>query len=168
METFLESILPVIIVAAFVGARIAFMLRRWRIRRQREENTGAAPSKAARNFASWEDEFRDAAAAGNAGDPARTAPGDEAFSAWNLSVDDGPPAQAAPERLPEPPRPLAAALTGLPEMPPPARFAAAPESAAPPRRPAPASPGRRFTGLSPLQRGVIWAEILGAPKGLQD
>jgi hypothetical protein len=83
-------------------------------------------------------------------------------------VDDDPPVATPSPRLPNPPRPLAAARAGLPEMPPPARFGAAPKSVAQTRRPAPASPDRRFRGLSPLQRSVVWAEILGAPKGLQD
>lgn len=173
MGNFLESVLPVLIAAVFVVARIVFVLRRRRLNRQRDENAlvRTATQRPARGFVSWENEFRDGAAAENAGDggpaPAAPAGGDEAFSAWNLSVDDDPPAAAIPSRLLETPRPLAAALTGLPELPPPARFV--PERAAQHRRPSvPASPDRRFRGLSSVQKGVIWAEILGAPKGLQD
>jgi hypothetical protein len=161
MEGFLESVLPVLIVAAFVGSRIVFMLKRRRAGPQRQASApaGTAAHKPDRDFAPREDPFRDDAAAGNAGrGPVQTAPAvdDEAFSAWNLSVDDDPPRAAPSPRLPDPPRPLAAALTGIPEAPPPAQ-------AAPKRR-----PEQGFRGLPPAQRGVIWAEILGAPKGLQD
>jgi hypothetical protein len=150
MERFFESLAPFLVVAAFVGIRIVFMLRRRRAGRQ--ENEGAPP-KPARGFVPWED---DGSAAGNAG-PVKTAAadGDEAFSAWNLSVDDDPP-----PRVTEAPLPLAAA---------PARFGAAPESRAQPRRQAPGRrPEQRFRGLPPLQQALVWAEILGAPKGLQD
>jgi hypothetical protein len=156
MKGFFNFVVPVLVVAAFMGIRIVFMLRRRRAGRQ--GNEGAQP-KPARGFVPWEDEFRDNSAAGNAGDggPVQTlsAGGDEGFSAWNLSVDDDPPAAAVPPRLAEAPRPLAAA---------PARFGAAPEPA-PPRRQAP-GPEQRFQGLPPLQQALAWAEILGAPKGL--
>jgi hypothetical protein len=157
MERFFESLFPFLVVAAFVGVRIVFMLRRRRAGRQ--ENEGAPP-KRARGFVPWENEFRDDSAAGNAGPVQNlSAGGDEGFSAWNLSVDD-PPAAAAPPRLPEAPLPLTAS---------PARFGAMPERAAQPRRQAPVRRREeRFRGLPPLQQAVVWAEILGAPKGLQD
>jgi hypothetical protein len=162
MEGLFDSVFPYLFIALFVGGRILLALRSRRLRRQRGEGDSeeAAPPKTARGFVPWEDAFREEAAGKAVDDgPGHTASdgGDEAFSAWNLSVDDGPAGPAAPPRPPEaPPRPSLAAA--------PAPFVAAPEPAA--RRPAPAIPGRRFRGLPPLQQGVIWAEILGAPKGL--
>jgi hypothetical protein len=159
MESFFNTIFLVFVIA-FVGVRIISMLRRRNNDRQRQESAApkTAPQESARGFVPWEDEFRDnagnAAIAGNAGEggPAQTAPedDDDGFSAWNLSVDDTPSAPVdppAPKRLPEAPRPD-------------------PDGSA--RRPVPGrSLERRFRSLPPLQQAVVWAEILGTPKGLQ-
>jgi hypothetical protein len=187
MESFPDSLFPVLVVAAFVGFRILLALRRRKQQGQKqgEESVraGSAPTKA-RGFVPWEDAFRDAALAGNAekGGSASAGSGndDEAFSAWDLSVDDEPPVKAAPPKLPKAPPgalgPLTAVQAGqarFPETPVPGVLAAAPSRFAPEgpaqqRRPARAGPEARFRGLSPLQQGVVWAEILGAPRGLGD
>jgi hypothetical protein len=173
MEDFFETLFPFLLVVIVVGSRLILTVRRRNRSRQEKRPAPAAPPRPARGFVPWEDEFRDDAPA-EAG-PAETAAAgeDESFSAWNLSVNDDPPAPAAP---PAPvPRP------GLPETPPPDSFAAfsarfggaaermtAPPERMPPARtprPAPKSPQLRFRGLSPLQRAVVWAELLGSPKG---
>jgi hypothetical protein len=188
MKSFFDSIFPFLVVAVFVGVRIISVLRRRKNNRQRQEAAPvAAPKKSARGFVPWEDEFRDTAVSGAVGEgsPSQTASGDdddEAFSAWNLSVDDVPPAPVeppAPKRLSEAPRPglfatapESAAQPPQPVPAPPPRPAfpmAAPESAAQPLQPAPGiRPNQRFRKLPPLQQAVVWAEILGTPKGLQD
>jgi hypothetical protein len=161
MDDFFSSLVPFLIVAAFVGVRVASLLRR---RRQRKDSAPAAPQKPARGFVPWENESRGNALAAPAGKsapvPAEPAGDDEAFSAWNLSVDESPP--VAPPRLPREPLPVQPPLMAQPE-----RMAPS-EPVARPRRPAPAASGPKlpFLGLPPLQRAVVWAEILGAPKGL--
>jgi hypothetical protein len=162
MEDFLDSLLPFLIITVFVGSRIVFAIRRNRDRRGSGKSAPAraAPPKAAQGFVPWEDEFRDDAFPKNAV-PVRTAPvgEDEDFSAWNLSVDDDPPST----RLPDAPGPgplIAAGLSRFQDAPEPDPLAA-PAYSNPPR------PDRRFRRLSPLQQGVVWAEILGAPKGFK-
>jgi hypothetical protein len=194
MENFLDSVLPVLIIAAVIIFRVVSAVRG--VRRNPRANKGApvkaAPPKAARGFVPWEDALSDDSSPGDTGrngdagndGPAQTAPAgdDEAFSAWNLSVDDDLPAPASrpPEippspapptapspgpapvgfsRFPEAPDRFAAASGGL------SRFAETPGPLAALARSAPARSKRR--GLSPLQQGVVWAEILGAPKGLE-
>jgi hypothetical protein len=178
MESFFESIFPFLVVAVFVGVRIISVARRLRNKRQQQKAAPVAPpAKTARGFVPWEDEFREAAVAGNLGESsaAQTASGaddDEAFSAWNLSVDDTLPAPVeppAPKRLPEAPRPslFAAAAKSAAQLPQP--VPATPESSAQPLRPAPSPrPKQRFPKLPPLQQAVVWTEILGTPRGLQD
>jgi hypothetical protein len=180
MDNFPESVLPFLILAVFVGFRIVFMLRRQRNRRGRETDAPAvaATQKPARGFVPWEEEFRDDAAAGNAA--AQTGDGDEAFSAWNLSVDDEPPVPAVPPTLPRErtPGPLApAGPSRFPETPGPdcsASVLADPPGAPAAPGPEPSLPAgsaadpleARFRGLPFLQRGLVWAELLGAPRGL--
>jgi hypothetical protein len=165
MEGFFDSLFPFLIIAAVVGLRIVSAVRNGRRNRSRNESVpaGAAPPKAARGFVPWEDAFRDDASGENAGPVQAVSAGDdETFSAWNLSVDDGPPSPSLPQ-MPEPGPPAApAGRSRFPEVPGPDPFAAAPV------RPGPARPEQRFRGLSPLQRGVLWAEILAPPKGLED
>jgi hypothetical protein len=165
MERFLDSVFPFLVVVAFVGIRIVAMVRRRR--RHGQRSASAAPPRSPRGFVPWENEFRDSAPAGDV--PAHTAAvGDdeEDFSAWNLSVDDEPlpqpPPPVPPPRIPEAPRLAAPALSlAVPFSP--------PENASPPpRRAEPDRLTQRFRGLSPLQQGVVWAEILGVPRGLED
>jgi hypothetical protein len=171
MDRFLDSeLFPFIVVIAIVAFRIVSMARRQKRKRQRQESAPAsAPSPAPVPVA-------------------QAMPADdeeETFSAWNLSVNDDPPAPVpaaprrvretlprfletpplvpeAPQHIPEAsPRFLAeprvpAAPSGFPETPAPDRAAST--------RPA-KKPARRLSGLSPLQQGVVWAEILGKPKG---
>jgi hypothetical protein len=189
MRHFFDSVVPFLIVAVVVGFRMISMLRR-RKRDGPEQGSPsdrAAPPKA-RGFIPWEDEFREAAPVASVAEsgPAQAAAADEdeAFSAWNLSVDDEPPARTDPPRLPKAPGsdPLTAARTDssrLPKAPGsdpltatlagPSRFPEAPGSellATAPAWSIPERPKQRFRGLPPLQQGVIWAEILGAPRGL--
>jgi hypothetical protein len=170
MESFLDFVFPFLIIA-FVGLRIASALLRRKRSASRKENApaGAAPSRAARGFVPWEDDSRDdtptRAEAAVKRDPVHTtADDDEDFSAWNLSVDDEPPAPAAPPKVREA-FPLGALIAASA----PAPLVVAPESVAPPSRRV--DPGchveQRFRGLSPLQQGVVWAEILGVPRGLE-
>jgi hypothetical protein len=179
MEDFFEILFPFLMVAIVVGSRLVLTLRRRNRDRQEKSPVPAAPPKAARGFVPWEDEFREAAPVE---DPAETvAPDeDESFSAWDLSVNDDPP---VPATLPVP-----ASRPSLPETPPPASFTAVsarfgaaaerltvvPDRLAAPQerifparisRPAPESPKLRFRGLSSLQQAVVWAEILGVPRG---
>jgi hypothetical protein len=194
MENFPDSVIPFLIIAAVVVFRVVSAIKGGRRNRRVNKSAPAkaAPPKAARGFVPWEDEFRDGASpgpvgrsAGNGG-PAQTAPaggGDETFSAWSLSVDDDPPAPVfrPPETPPSPappkaPEPGPAGLSRFPEAQ--DRFAAVsaglsrfaetpgPGPLAAPARSAPAA-GAKRRGLSALQRGVVWAEILGAPKGLR-
>jgi hypothetical protein len=194
MERLLDAVVPFLIFVVVIVRIVSLFRRRKHSGPERESPSArAAPPRAARGFIPWENEFRDAASVEPSaeGGLAQTAAADEdeAFSAWNLSVDDGPPAltaPAAPPRFPEAPgsdlfAAAPAAPPRFPEAPGSDPFAAAP--AVPPRFPeapgsdpseaaharsAPERLERRFRGLSPLQRGVIWAEILGAPRGLQD
>jgi hypothetical protein len=178
MENFLDSVFPFLIITVVVVSRVALAIGRQKRGRQGKKPAPTAAPKPARGFVPWEDEFREGAPAEDR--PAQTAPvdEDEAFSAWDLSVNDEPPAPAAPSAPaspsgpPEAPAPFAAAsarfaveerLAAVPD-----RVAAVPERVAPAPalpRPAPKSAARRFRSLSPLQRAVVWAEILGAPKG---
>jgi hypothetical protein len=193
MEIFFNSLFPFFVIA-FVGVRILSLIRRRKNKQQQEGGRATAPKKSARGFVPWEDEFRDTVGAGNTvvsgklreSSPAQTASDDddddEAFSAWNLSVDDAPapveplPAPkrlsdalrpslfaAAPESATQPPRPVPAPAT-RPVFP-----MTTPENTAQPMRPVPAPrPKQRFSNLLPLQQAVVWAEILGTPKGLQN
>jgi hypothetical protein len=145
MESFFDSpIFPFVIVTAIVAVRIVSMvLRRKRGRQQQESAARAAPAPVVQARADDDD--------------------DETFSAWRLSVNDDPPAPVAPVL---PPRRVLEAPPRVPVAPVPKT---APDRMAPQRpasqRPA-QKPARRAPGLSPLQQGVVWAEILGAPKGL--
>jgi hypothetical protein len=79
---------------------------------------------------------------------------DDEFSAWNLPVNDYDPAPAKPVELP--------ASSAQPGPPPKARLQS-------PVQPEPLKNRIRQTSvcsLPPLQQGVVWAEILGTPKGL--
>jgi hypothetical protein len=178
MEKFFDNLFPFLMVAVVLGSRLVLTLWRRNRKRQEKSSVPAAAPKPARGFVPWEDEFRDPAPAEDV--PVETAAGDdEAFSAWNLSVNDDPPAPVSPPTPAAPPLP--ASRPSLPETPLPtpftaasARFGAATERlAAPPERmppaqtarPAAKSPHLRFRGLSPLQQAVVWAELLGSPKG---
>jgi hypothetical protein len=173
MESFLDSgAFPFLVVAVVVGARIVSALRRQKRRRQQENPVPVAPPKASRDVSSWEDEFREPGAAVD-GDSAGSAPAqampdddDEAFSAWNLSVNDDPP---VPPQAPEAPPKFQETLFRFPEPEAPRPVASIPDYPASmptqPARQARKSPELRFPGLPPLQQSVIWAEILGKPKG---
>jgi hypothetical protein len=188
MENFLDTLFPFLVITVVLVSRVALALRR---RNRNRQKTPAAPPKPARGFVPWEDEFREKAPAEDA--PVQTGAADEdddedeAFSAWNLSVDDPP---ASPPVSPEapPPAPLTAvrlAPERLATVPDQAtavldrgaavldhvldRGAAVPERPATdparPLKPASKAPEQRFRGLSPLQQAVVWTEILGAPRG---
>jgi hypothetical protein len=185
MEDFFETLFPFLMVAVVLGSRLFLMIRRRNRGRQEKRPAPAAPPKSARGFVPWEDESREAAPAKDGPAQPAAADEDESFSAWNLSVDDAPAAPPAPvsrPSLPETPPPdpfaaLSARFGGAAERLAAAspdratlaldRVAAPPERVPPARasRPAPKSPQLRFRGLSPLQQAVVWAEILGAPKG---
>jgi hypothetical protein len=180
MEDFLDTLVPFLLVALVLGSRIVLTLRRRNRGRQEKSPVTAAPPKPARGFVPWEDEFREPAPAKDTPVQTVAADEDEAFSAWDLSVNDDSPAPVSPPGPQEPssPAPFAAvsARFGATErqaaapsdrMAPWDRAAAAPESAVPALFPrsAPKSLPQRFSGLSPLQQAVVWAEIFGAPKG---
>jgi hypothetical protein len=187
MERFAGSLLPFLIIVVVVLRGVFFLIGRGNSQRSRK-NSDASPPKAARSFASWEDEFRDEAFLGA---NVRFAPEeDEGFSAWNLSVDEEPPPPPAPSRVLEPsgrssfpsgparfPETSKAdpALSGPPRFPETPKTDPAPSD--PPRlfeTPKPrearrsAGPEQRLRYLPPLQQGLVWAEILGRPKGLED
>jgi hypothetical protein len=177
---------PLFVIAFIVLRIVSAVLRR----RRRDQSAGAAPSKAARGFAPWAEESQGKAPM------VRAVPDeDEDFSAWNLSVeDDPPPAPSRTAELPGP-EPLPANRSRLPEMPgagpapgtgpalsglsrlsetpEPAqsglsRFPETPETDPPGAvRSARIRPEQRLRRLSPLQRGLVWAELLGPPKGLE-
>ncbi|MDR1249596.1 MAG: hypothetical protein LBK63_09865 [Treponema sp.] len=182
MENFLDTVFPFLLISVVVVSRVALAIRRRNRGRQGSSSAPAAPSKPARGFVLWEEEFREPAPAENS--PAQTGTGgddddDDGFSAWDLSVNEEP--SIPPPLLPKapPPAPVTAVRFGAvaerlamaPNRTPPAldRVAAPPEPIAAdperPLRPAPKAPEQCFRGLSPLQQAVVWAELLGAPKG---
>ena len=83
-----------------------------------------------------------------------------------------PPARGLP-RAPEEEEPEKEPVTAAAAAPIPSRPAVTlppePPPLVQPRAPAPAAPGglQRLRRLTPWQRAVVWAEILGPPRGLQ-
>ena len=168
----LGSILPIIIFVVIAGARILTSMRRQARKRDQGQK----------------EEYRDPASPVTIEDAERGDTGDDdEFSAWSLSVNDGEtPAPAKPAELPGVlPRETkkASVCTDLlstasvsvsgeipawlqspsPPVPPAESIAQPPE----PRNPQTVgSVASRIRLLPPLQQGVIWAEILGTPKGL--
>jgi hypothetical protein len=86
---------------------------------------------------------------------------DDDFSAWSLPVDDeAPPTPVMPVK----PAALSVKLSGDAK---PAPVFTALSSVSPAHQGNPVgSVESRIRALPPLQQGIIWAEILGAPKGL--
>jgi hypothetical protein len=184
MDNFPDNLFPFLMVAIVLGVRVILTLRRRNRGRQGKSSVPTAAPKPARGFVPWEDEFREDAPVKDTPVQTVAADEDEAFSAWDLSVNDDSPAPAVSPGPPEPPSPVPIAavsarfvaerLTPVPNRAEavPERLAAAPErlTAAPARLPRPVSKSsaQRFRTLLPLQRAVVWAEILGAPKGFQD
>jgi hypothetical protein len=214
MDKFLNTVLPFIFVAVVVGVRIISGIRRQkRNQAQKGEPTGAQKTTD-RGFKPWEDEYRDPNSAVAAGEAERKTPqaapaddddDDEAFSAWNLSVNDDPPATPAnpPPAKAASPKPMdpgasapslftalssVSAVSASREIP--AWLTSSPESRlpdtlsptavqensipnpgdggmpTPPPVPRQTALANRLRNLSPLQQGVIMAELFGPPKGL--
>jgi hypothetical protein len=184
-----DSFLPFIVLIVIAGTRIFAMVRRQARNREqsqrREEGAfqDGAPQKDIRVFHPWEDEYREKAEADNDDD-------NEEFSAWSLSVNEGAPEKTAPvtppKPAPPPARPVpaetenASVFTGLSSTSPVPVSGEIPAWLQSPAQPlearptetraleaaAAASVENRIRSLPPLQQGVVWAEILGTPKGL--
>ncbi|AEF86705.1 conserved hypothetical protein [Treponema primitia ZAS-2] len=99
--------------------------------------------------------------------------GEEEFSAWSLSVDDEPP---LPVQKPvSNPKPVPVFQKSFSQPAPGPFFQKMPEveagsqaslTAAIPGAVELSAPGKRIKSLTPLQQGMVWAEILGPPKAL--
>jgi hypothetical protein len=147
-----ESFLPFVVLIVIAGVRIVAMVRRRARNREQGQRDlpgpqpvpGGVPQKGAGGFHPWEDEYRDPAGLGD--------PDDDEFSAWSLSIDNEEPVEL-PKKVPAVPSETVKAAASVPE---------------PANRPLPARHGieSRIRLLPPLQQGVVWAEILGTPKGL--
>ncbi|GHV80715.1 hypothetical protein AGMMS49944_25060 [Spirochaetia bacterium] len=168
-----NSIFPIIVLIVVAGVRILPKILRRQARNRDQGQTDLpqrdSPQKGVRGFQPSEQEFMDA-------------DDDDDFSAWNLSVNDEVPAKSAPV-VPSKPAALPAWLQSpvQPAAPQPteasASIVAGVETHAPE---AVAGDGgslsrqstarhrveSRIRSLTPLQQGIVWAEILGAPKGL--
>jgi hypothetical protein len=142
MESFLDSSLfPFLVIIVVAGVNIVLRIGRLRRGRQQQES---APEPVAQAMPDDGDD-------------------EASFSAWDLSVNDEPaPPRRVLEALPRVP----VSQPGIPVVPPDIPEAPVQTAAPDPMAPPPVSPEQRFSGLSPLQKGVVWAEILGAPKGL--
>jgi type II secretory pathway pseudopilin PulG len=182
-----DSILPIIVLAVIAGVRIITMVRRQaRNRDQSQKQEDGAQS--------FQDEYRDPASPVTIEEAEREDPDDE-FSAWSLSVNDDEPVPAVPSKpaeLPAADSKNVSVFTALsstssvpvsreipawllsPSQPPEPRPTEAPVSVTEgleTRVPAAAAGdggllGSRIRSLPPLQQGIVWAEILGTPKGL--
>jgi hypothetical protein len=169
VEDFLGSFFPGLVFAVIIAVRVISALKGRK--RKQEQRTD-------RGFHLWANTLP--ASPGSAPVVPHTEPRpnrEEEFSAWNLSVDEDVP----PKSAPEPPRPEPRLAEIRPMVPPakppretPEPIAAAAENYAPEIAEAgiPGEASRdtpvvnRVRSLSSLQQGFIWAEILGAPKGL--
>jgi hypothetical protein len=173
VEEFLDSFFPILILIAVAVFRILSMVNRRKRKPVRKTNRGFQP---------WANNNPPASPPSPVVVRTEQAPSrEEEFSAWNLSVDEEAPPEPAPvSPLPEP-RPAEIRMAVFPAMLPPetpAPAAAVPDYApeiaeagddsipgeAFPDTPAPVV--SRTRSLPPLQQGIIWAEILGTPKGL--
>ncbi|GHV75168.1 hypothetical protein AGMMS49940_24700 [Spirochaetia bacterium] len=178
-----DSIFPIIALIVIAGVRILpkVLRRQVRNRDQGQKHKDApqlfqeeSPQKGVRGFQPWEDEYRDPASSVTIEEVEQEFMDDDNFSAWNLSVNDEAPAKPAPV-VPSKPAELPAWLqsTVQPAAPQPTEAstsiaeAVAGDGGALSRQ----STARhrvesRIRSLPPLQQGIVWAEILGAPKGL--
>jgi cbb3-type cytochrome oxidase subunit 3 len=148
----LSSFLPFIVLFLVLAAQIRSAIRRQR--RNREDQARVSPETPA-------EENRPVPIAAAEED-------EEAFSAWNLSVKE--------EEPPPEPKPIPKPVSLFKPLFPIAPVMAVPDAGAPPaaKRPPDQPPVRErrrkraelFGSLPPLQQGILWAEILGPPKGL--
>ncbi|MDR2739820.1 MAG: hypothetical protein LBB68_08335 [Treponema sp.] len=172
MERFLSSFFPILILIAVVALRIVSMVKR---RKRKQEQ------KTDRGFNPW---------ANNPPAPPNPAAvlhteqalnQEEEFSAWNLSVDEYIPPKPVPVPTMPEPRSGEIRLAVFPAKLPvetPAPVITVPEDYVPETAKAgdsgisgevcsdtPNPVVSRIRSLPALQQGIIWAEILGTPKG---
>jgi hypothetical protein len=171
VEEFLNSFFPILILIAVVAFRMVSMVKR---RKRKQEQ------KTDRGFNPWANNPPPSPGPAAAVLHTEQAPTqEEEFSAWNLSVDEDTPPKPAPVPPRPEPRPTEIRLTVLSEQLPaetPAPVAELLENYAPevvkadiPGEASPDTPNpvvNRIRSLPSLQQGIIWAEILGTPKGL--
>jgi hypothetical protein len=186
-----DSSLPLIIFAAIAGVRIITMIRRRVKKRAADATKEETPPTKPRGFRPFALETAEE----QARQPAQSDPDDddeEEFSAWSLSINDEPPPAAPSKPVVAKADSIFTALSSTSAVPisgevpawlqPPVRSAELSASAAetrvsepgaagggePANRSVPAAgAGSRRRSLPPLQQAVIWAEILGTPKGLR-
>jgi hypothetical protein len=176
----LQSIFPVIIAVCFIGVRIFSAVKRQNKKREQAQDRDAAQDEQeiSRGFRPWEDDAVDEK-------------DDDEFSAWDLLVQDTPPAPnpavkpAAPKPVslftPLQSAPLSQSTAPVllsypiqtnppvqPAPPVPADNSTRAEPDTPPTRQGRTGGGaslRRIHTLPAMQQAVAWAEILGPPKG---
>jgi hypothetical protein len=149
MDDILSSpLFPMVVILLFAGARVFFAARRGRLAPRPSPGGEAAPEEEAddREDPDEGEEFRPVGLSGGAAPFPRT-----------LS----PPREAPALKPPALPAPAPALKPPVPASPPAGKPPAAREGGPP----AADFPGR-LAALSPLQRAVALAEILGPPRGL--
>jgi hypothetical protein len=162
MDEIFENILPLLPILVILAFRFIFSKKRRAGARGGEEpalsprdtgnEAGQTPNAALR------EEFREEPYSGVNVDYEDDGGPDEEFSAWDLPVNsEVPPPE--PEELPPPPVKTEIFLPVIEE------------AEVPSPSPEKSKPVTVFSGnlarLSPLRQAVVWAEILGSPKGLQ-
>jgi hypothetical protein len=161
MDAFFENVFPLIPILLIVAFRFLFSKRK-RAGERGQENTDFSPEDT--------ENEADRGIPLNAAQEARSlgmnavyeedSGSGEEFSAWDLPVNPEPP--------PPPPPPPRIKEIVLPLIKPETFTSVTGSEASPPAeksKPAAEFPGT-FAPLSPLQRAMAWAEILGPPKGL--
>jgi hypothetical protein len=172
-----DSFLPLIVLIVIAGTRILMTVRRQARKRDQERNPEEEPASPVTI------------------EEAEQADPDDEFSAWSLSVNDEEPeelpadtksaslftALSSTSSVPVSGEiPAWLQSPSRPEAPPPAEASVSVAAVMENRAPETAGDGRspglppsyrhgvesRIRSLPPLQQGVVWAEILGTPKGL--
>jgi hypothetical protein len=177
----LQPIFPVIIAVCFIGVRIFSAVKRQNEKREQAQaqspDTEQDRQEISPVFRPWAEEDEEEDDEG------------EGFSAWDLPVQDTPPAPAPkPAAKPEPvPKPVSLfiPLQSAPLSQPSAPVQVSPSVQSAPSAPADPSPQakpdnslpirqgrtlggaslRRIRSLPAMQQAAVWAEILGPPKG---
>jgi cytoskeletal protein RodZ len=190
-----DSFFPIIVLIVVVGVRIFTSIRRQvRNREQSQKREAGNPVETGvRGFNPWENRDTEGPAAIEAAEQKDPDDVDDAFSAWSLSVSDEEPVKPAPA-IPSKPAELPGdtknvsvftALSSPSSVPVSGEVPAwltspslagmgnhTPETVGDDGSPNPppvchGNPvTNRIRSLPPLQQGLVWAEILGTPKGL--